>query len=51
VDTTVRRGCAALAVDYINGCGAHGWGKAAKLSRAQNAALRRCYRDGGKDCV
>jgi Domain of unknown function (DUF4189) len=51
VVTTVKRGCAAFAVDYRNGCGAHGWGKADKLGRAQNAALRSCYHDGGKDCV
>ena len=51
VVTTVRRGCAALAVDYGNACGAHGWGKAPKLGRAQNAALKRCYADGGKECV
>jgi hypothetical protein len=47
----VRRGCAALAVDFTNGCGAHGWGKAAKLGAAQNVALKSCYRDGGKECV
>jgi hypothetical protein len=51
VVTTVRRGCAAFAVDFTNGCGAHGWGKAGKLGRAQNAALRGCYRNGGKECV
>ncbi len=51
VVATVKRGCAAFAVDYANGCGAHGWGKAAKLGHAQNAALRSCYNGGGKDCV
>ncbi len=51
VVAVVRRGCAALAVDFGNGCGAHGWGKAAKLGHAQNAALKSCYRDGGKECV
>ena len=51
VGTTVRRGCAACAVDFTNGCGAHGWGKAAKLGRAQNVALRDCYKGGGKKCV
>jgi hypothetical protein len=51
VVTTVKRGCASLAVDYANACSAHGWGKAAKLGRAQNAALRSCYQDGGKECV
>jgi hypothetical protein len=47
----VKGGCAALAIDFNNGCGAHGWGKAAKLGPAQNVALRSCYRDGGKECV
>jgi hypothetical protein len=51
VVTTVKRGCAALAVDFSSGCGAHGWGKAAKLGSAQNDALKGCYRDGGKECV
>ena len=51
VVAVVRRGCAALAVDFGDGCGAHGWGKAGKLGRAQNVALKSCYRDGGKECV
>src|ERR1041385_1686822 len=51
VVTTVKGGCAALAVDFTSGCGAHGWGKAAKLGGAQNVALKGCYRDGGKECV
>ena len=48
---TVKHGCAALAVDYANACGGHGWGKAARLGAAQNAALRSCYRDHAKECV
>lgn len=51
VVTTVKRGCAAFAVDFVNPCGGHGWGKAAKLGNAQNVALRSCYKDGGKECV
>ena len=51
VVTIVRRGCAALAVDFTNGCGAHGWGKATQLGSAQNVALQACYREGGKECV
>ena len=51
VVAVVRRGCAALAVDFTNGCGAHGWGKASKLGPAQNVALKSCYRDGGNECV
>jgi hypothetical protein len=51
VVATVEHGCAALAVDYADGCGAHGWGKASDLGRAQNAALKSCYRGGAKECV
>lgn len=51
VVTVVKGGCAALAVDFTNGCGAHGWGKAGKLGPAQNVALKSCYKDGGKECV
>jgi hypothetical protein len=51
VVATVRRGCAALAVDYANACGGHGWGKAGRLGAAQNEALRSCYKDGAKECV
>jgi hypothetical protein len=51
VVATVQHACAALAVDFTSGCGAHGWGKAAKLGHAQNVALKGCYRDGGKECV
>ncbi len=51
VVTTVKHGCAAFAVDFRNPCGAHGWGKAGALGKAQNAALRSCYHDGGKECV
>ena len=46
-----KRGCAAFAVDFTNACGAHGWGKGPRLGRSQNAALRSCYKDGGKECV
>jgi hypothetical protein len=51
VVASLKRGCAALAVDYVNPCGAHGWGKGSELGRAQNAALKACYRDGAKECV
>ncbi len=44
-------GCAAFAVDVGNACGANGWGKAPKLGRSQNDALRSCYKDGGKERV
>ena len=47
----VKHGCAAMAVDYANACGGHGWGQVARLGAAQNAALRSCYKDGAKECV
>jgi Domain of unknown function (DUF4189) len=51
VVTTVQHGCTAFAVDFTNPCGPNGWGKAPKLGHSQNAALRSCYQDGGKECV
>ncbi len=51
VVATIKRGCAAFAVDFVNPCGGHGWGKAQALGNAQNVALRSCYKDGGKECV
>jgi hypothetical protein len=45
VVTTVSRGCGAFAVDYVDPCGTRGWGNAEKLARAQNEAMRACYRD------
>lgn len=51
VVATSRRGCAAFAVDFTDPCGAHGWGKDARLGRSQNAALEACYKGGGKECV
>lgn len=48
---TMRRACAALAVDMKNPCGAFGYAVAPKISRAQNEAMRSCYRYGGKECV
>ncbi len=51
VVTTLRRACAAYAVDGTNPCGAHGWARGPRLGGAQNEALRGCYKDGGRDCV
>lgn len=51
VVATVKRGCAAFAVDFTNPCGAHGWGKSSRLGASQNDALKSCYNDGGKECV
>ena len=47
----MRKGCAALAIDGRNPCGAHGYAAAPQLGSAQNTALRVCYRFGGQDCV
>lgn len=47
----VRKGCTAFAVDGANPCGPRGWASQARLGRAQNAALKSCYGNGGKDCV
>ena len=51
VVATVKRGCAAYAVDFTNPCGAQGWGKGPRLGRSQNEALKSCYTGGGKECV
>jgi len=51
VVVTVKRGCTAYSVDGTNPCGANGWAKGPRLGRAQNEALRSCYKAGGKDCV
>jgi hypothetical protein len=51
VVTQVRHGCAALAIDGTNPCGASGFASGGKLGQAQNAALKACYKAGGKDCV
>jgi len=48
---TLRRSCAALAVDISNPCKAQGSGRDARLGVAQNMALRQCYQGGGKECV
>uniref|UniRef100_E6VJ28 DUF4189 domain-containing protein n=1 Tax=Rhodopseudomonas palustris (strain DX-1) TaxID=652103 RepID=E6VJ28_RHOPX len=48
---TMRRACAALAIDMSNPCGAHGYAVESKISSSLNAATRRCYEYGGKECV
>jgi uncharacterized protein DUF4189 len=48
---TIRRGCAAMAVDAKHPCGSFGWAIDPHLGRAENLSLRRCYQFGGKDCV
>ena len=41
----------AYAIDGRNKCGAHGYASAPTLGRAQNVALRFCYKYGGRDCM
>ncbi|MDB5521137.1 MAG: hypothetical protein JWQ82_734 [Tardiphaga sp.] len=48
---TMKRACAALSVDMKNPCGPHGYAVAPKISSSLNAALKKCYEFGGKDCV
>jgi hypothetical protein len=51
VRVTVRRSCAAFAIDGNNACGPHGWATAKTLGRAQNAASKHCAQFGGRNCV
>jgi hypothetical protein len=51
VVASMKRSCAAFAIDGRHFCGAYGFASARRLGEAQNAALRQCYQFGGKDCV
>ena len=48
---TMKRACAALAVDIANPCGAHGYAVKPQISTSLNAATKKCYDFGGKECV
>jgi hypothetical protein len=48
---TMKRACAALAVDMANPCGAHGYAVKPQISNSLNEATRKCYEFGGKECV
>ena len=48
---TMKRACAALAVDMANPCGAHGYAVKSRISSSLNAATRKCYEFGGRECV
>jgi len=48
---TMKRACAAFAVDMANPCGAHGYAVAPRISSTLNAATKKCYDYGGKECV
>jgi hypothetical protein len=47
----MRRACAALSIDLTNPCGAHGYAVEPRISTSLNAATRKCYEFGGKECV
>jgi hypothetical protein len=51
--TTVimKRACAAFAVDMTKPCGANGYAVKPKISNSLNAATKKCYEFGGKECV
>ena len=51
VVATLRRSCAAFAIDGHRPCGPHGYASARRLGQAENVALKSCYQYGGKDCV
>jgi hypothetical protein len=48
---SMTRSCAAFAVDMKNPCGAHAYAVAPKISASLNAATKKCYEFGGKECV
>ena len=48
---TMKRACAAFAIDMTNPCGAHGYAVKPRISSSLNAATRKCYEFGGKECV
>jgi hypothetical protein len=48
---TVRRGCAAMAIDGKNPSGSFGWAINSRLGKAENAWMRRCSEFGGRDFV
>jgi hypothetical protein len=48
---TMKRACAAFAVDLTNPCGAHGYAVKPHISMSLNAATKKCYDFGGKECV
>jgi hypothetical protein len=48
---TMKRACAALAIDMANPCGAHGYAIKPHISSSLNTATRKCHEFGGKECV
>ena len=48
---TLKRSCAALAIDGQRPCGPHAYATARGLGEAENTALQSCYKSGGRHCV
>ena len=48
---TMKRACAAFAVDLVFSCGAHGYAVKPRISSSLNAAAKKRYEFGGKECV
>src|SRR6202035_5494423 len=48
---TMKRASAALSVDMTTPCGAHGYAVKPHISSSLNAATKKCYEFGGKECV
>ena len=48
---TMKRACAAFAIDMAKPCGAYGYAVKPKISSSLNAATKKCYEFGGKECV
>lgn len=51
VVVTLKRSCAAFAIDGHRPCGPHAYASARALGDAENTALQSCYKSGGRDCV
>ncbi len=47
----IKRACAALAIDMVDPCGAHGYAIEPRISQTLNSAMKKCYEFGGKECV
>jgi hypothetical protein len=48
---SMKRACAALSLDMTQPCGSYGYAIAPRISTALNAAMKKCYAFGGKECV
>lgn len=48
---TMKRACAAFSLDMARPCASFGYAVEPKISSALNAATKKCYAFGGKECV